>query len=128
MRTKCPNPWNRAFTLVEIMVVVTIIGLLAVIAVTNFMIARDSSRLKVIQTNLRQIEEAKEQWAFETKQRDGAPVGDVSVLQDFFRGGRIRVVVHETYNPNPVGTPATAALPADVKLGPYAARAIIPAP
>ena len=128
MKTKiCPSR-NPAFTLVEVMVVVTIIGLLVGIAVPKIMIARDTARLRMIQTNLRQIYQAKEQWAMEQRQRDGAPVADVSVLQDYLHGGGVHVVVQETYLPNPVGTPPTAALPAGVKLGSYPAGATIPTP
>jgi type II secretory pathway pseudopilin PulG len=113
---------------VEIMVVVTIIGLLVGIAVPKIMMARDASRLRVIQNNLRQIDEAKDQWAIEQKQLDGAPVADVSVLQNYLRRGGVHEVVQETYWPNAVGTPPTAALPAGVSLGSYAAGAVIPAP
>lgn len=110
------------------MVVVTVIGLLVGIAVPKIMMARDAARLKLIQTNLRQIDQAKEQWASEQNQREGAPIDDVNVLQDYFRGGQIHGVIRETYSPNAVGTPATAALPAGVQLGTYAPGAVIPAP
>lgn len=110
------------------MLVVTIIGLLAVIAVCNYVIARDSSRLTVIRTNLRDIESAKEQWAFENKKHSGDVVADVGVLSEYLRNGHVKVVVSETYTPNPVGTPPSAALPPDVKLGPYGLGATIPAP
>jgi len=128
MKTKIYPSRNPAFTLVEVMVVVTIIGLLAGIGVPKIMMARDTARLKVIQTNLRQIDHAKAQWAIEQKQGNGAPVADVSVLQDYLHGGGVHEVVQETYWPNPVGTAPTAALPAGVKLGPYAAGATIPTP
>jgi prepilin-type N-terminal cleavage/methylation domain-containing protein len=58
---------NRAFTLVEIMIVVLIIGILLAIAVPNFIKARESSRTKTCIANLKQIEAAKEQWAMENK-------------------------------------------------------------
>jgi prepilin-type N-terminal cleavage/methylation domain-containing protein len=119
---------RRAFTLIEIMIVVTIIGLLAVIAVCNYVMARDTSRLTVIRSNLRDIETAKEQWAIENRKGLGAPVVDVDVIKDYLRRGGLKVVISETYNPNPIGTPPSAALPADVKLGPYGLGATIPAP
>lgn len=119
---------RSGFTLIEIMLVVTIIGLLAVIAVCNFVIARDTTRLTVIRTNLRDIENAKEQWALENRKGPGAPVNDVTVIKDYLRRGGVKVVISETYNPNPIGTPASAALPVDVKLGPYGPGATIPAP
>ncbi len=128
MRTKQNSGSIQAFTLIEIMIVVSIIGMLATIAVCNFMIARDSSRLQTIRHNLTKIEGAKEEWAFENRKIDGAPVADVSVLSDYFRDGTVHQVIQETYVPNPIGTIAEAALPPSVKLGPYAAGASIPAP
>jgi len=110
------------------MVVVTIVGLLASIAITNVISARDRSRLTIIRSNLRQVENAKEQWALDNKQTNGAPVTDVTVLQDYFHNGRVHRVMAETYVPNPLGTPPEAALPAGVKLGPYGPGAMIPAP
>ncbi len=49
---------NRAFTLVEIMVVVVIIGLLASIAIPAFNKVRSSARERAIQGNLRSIANA----------------------------------------------------------------------
>jgi prepilin-type N-terminal cleavage/methylation domain-containing protein len=56
------------FTLVEIMIVVAIIGLLAAIAVPNFVKAREISQKNACINNLRQIDAAKATWALETKQ------------------------------------------------------------
>jgi prepilin-type N-terminal cleavage/methylation domain-containing protein len=63
---------KRAFTLVEIMIVVLIIGILLAIAVPNFMSARDNSRTKSCINNLREIADAKDQWAMDTKASDAA--------------------------------------------------------
>ncbi len=56
------------FTLVEIMIVVAIIGLLAAIAIPNFVRARTSSQTNACINNLRQIDSVKQQWALENKQ------------------------------------------------------------
>jgi prepilin-type N-terminal cleavage/methylation domain-containing protein len=59
---------QRAFTLVEIMIVVLIIGILMAIAIPNFMSARRRSQTSSCIANLKQIEGAKEQWAMVKKQ------------------------------------------------------------
>ncbi len=62
---------NRAFTLVEIMIVVLIIGILMAIAVPNFVKARESARKNTCIANLKQIDSAKEQWAMDNKKNSG---------------------------------------------------------
>jgi prepilin-type N-terminal cleavage/methylation domain-containing protein len=58
---------RTGFTLVEIMIVVAIIGLLATIAIPNFMHARTTAEKTACISNLRQIDNAKENWAMESR-------------------------------------------------------------
>ena len=64
---------QQGFTLVEIMIVVAIIGLLAAIAIPNFVKARTTAQKNACIANLKQIDGAKEQWALENKLTSGAP-------------------------------------------------------
>lgn len=61
-----------AFTLVEIMIVVAIIGLLCAIAIPNFVKARTSSQQNACINNLRQMDGAAEQFALENMMTSGA--------------------------------------------------------
>ncbi len=65
---------RSAFTLVEIMIVVAIIGLLAALAVPGFVKARKQSQGRRTLNDCRQQDAAIDQWALETGQTDGATV------------------------------------------------------
>lgn len=66
---------KSAFTLVEIMIVVAIIGLLAALAIPGFVKARKQSQGRRIINDARQLDSAIDQWAIEKGKKDGDPIG-----------------------------------------------------
>jgi prepilin-type N-terminal cleavage/methylation domain-containing protein len=71
---KFKTPVSAGFSLVETMVVVAILGLLAAMALPNFLQTRTVARKNVCINNLRQIDTALQQWALEQKKAGNAQV------------------------------------------------------
>src|SRR6185295_12796756 len=103
------------FTLVEIMIVVAIIGLLAAIAVPNFVHARTTSQQDACINNLRQIDGAKQTWALENHIDPATIPGDTDIQPYLGRGtGGLPTCPTDSgqsfstsYSPNNLQTPPT---------------------
>ena len=74
---------KAGFTLVEIMIVVAIIGLLAAIAIPNFVRARKTAQMNSCVNNLRLIDSAKQQLQLEQP----TAALDIASLQPFLGRG-----------------------------------------
>lgn len=101
---------RRAYTLVEIMVVVLIIGIISAAASASYSFARDRSRQNACVSNLRQFDQAKEQYAMMYNKNNG----DVLLMDDVFplllKGTPRTCPSGGTYNLQPVGTPPTCTI------------------
>jgi prepilin-type N-terminal cleavage/methylation domain-containing protein len=76
---------ETGFTLVEIMITLAIIGLLAAIAIPNFVKARATSQATTCINNLRQIDSAAQQFALEQRKRTGQDINYPDDLTPYFR-------------------------------------------
>jgi prepilin-type N-terminal cleavage/methylation domain-containing protein len=82
-RTK--NIRKAGFTLIEIMIVVTIIGTLAAIVIPNFIKARATSQADACINNLRQVSSAANQWALEHNKSDSDTINYPADLAPYIK-------------------------------------------
>lgn len=80
-----PKPSLRAgFTLVETLIVASLVGLLAFIAIPNYIRTRSNAAKAACISNLRQIDQAVQQWATELKRTSSSTV-TFSDIRPFLR-------------------------------------------
>ena len=82
---------RKAFTLVEIMVIVALIGLLATLLIPSFIKIRQQSQGKRIVNDVRTIDAAINSWALEVGIADGTPV-DLAAAGTYTKLGTINTV------------------------------------
>jgi prepilin-type N-terminal cleavage/methylation domain-containing protein len=98
---------RTGFTLVEIMIVIAIIGLLAGVAVPNFLKATKTAKRRACLMNIEQIENAKQLWATEYKKSDEDTPSEDDV-KAYLKGNKMpQCPEGGTYSINAVKSPAT---------------------
>ena len=91
---------------------IPIIGMLAAIAIPNFVKARTTAQMHACINNLRQIEGAKEMWAMENK-KEKTDTPTAQDLEGYLRGGfsALKCPAGGVYTINAVGEAPTCSIP-----------------
>ncbi|MGB9587640.1 MAG: prepilin-type N-terminal cleavage/methylation domain-containing protein [Armatimonadota bacterium] len=100
----------RGFTLIEIMVVVLILAILLALAIPAFNKARETTRTKACVKNLREIDDAKDQYAMENRLTSGANVEISDLLPQYLKATPV-CPSGGTYTCNPVGVSPQCSIP-----------------
>ena len=96
---------SRAFTLVEILIVVAIIGILLAIAGPSFFRARTDAQRKNCIENLKQLETAKQIWALELNKSTGDQANETDLIgSDKYIKRGVLCPAGGSYTITPMGT------------------------
>ena len=103
---------NRgAFTLVEIMIVVAIIGLLAAVAIPNLITARKKAQRQACIMNMKAMSGAKENWALDYKKGDADQPSDTDLFgRDKYIENKPVCPAGGSYNIGPVSEKPTCSV------------------
>ena len=102
--TKSTQHYTAAFTLVEIMIVVAIIGLLTVLALPSFIKSRKQSQGRRILNDARLMDAAVDQWAMEYCKKDGDTVDTVAAATYLKTTWKSNDILGHPFVLNTVGT------------------------
>ncbi|NOU36732.1 MAG: prepilin-type N-terminal cleavage/methylation domain-containing protein [Kiritimatiellaceae bacterium] len=101
---------KKAFTLIEVLIVVAIIGLIAAIGIPSFINSRVSTETNMRAVNVAAVNAAKDQWAIINNKAVGTAVVWTNIA-DYISGGVTNqaglTIGSYTITLNPVGTSAT---------------------
>ena len=95
---------KAAFTLVEIMIVVAIIGLLAALAIPGFVKARKQSQGRRILNDTRQMDAAIDQWALENGKKDGDAIDTTGAATYLKTGWKTTDLLNNSFTVTVVGS------------------------
>lgn len=104
----------KGFTLTEVMIVVAIIGLIAAIAIPNFVKMRTRAQANTCIENLKQIEAAKQMFGAEKGRKNGDVVNDSDIFGPLlYLRQKPACSAGGTISLNVIGTNASCSLAAD---------------
>ena len=105
------------------MIVVAIIGMLAAIAIPNFVKARNTAQANACINNMRQIDSAIQQWALEKGKKDSDPVDTTGAdgVQTYIKGQAMPTCPAggDYVVPGPVGATPSVTCPNEASTPPH---------
>lgn len=99
---------HQAFTLIEVMISITIIGLLAAMVIPNYMSAREQTQRNICINNMRKINAIKNIISLEIGLASGDPISEAQIFD--YMNGDISCPANGVYYYNDVGVLATCSL------------------